>query len=357
MSEDAIRRAEALDDFGARAFALTNRLQIDAIRGRPDAMREPVEALRKLVSVKDTPLWELNARGYAIWARGPLQPDPAVAANELGEIMAAKHERKELMRIYHWYGLVAELQSAAGACDDALVSVAKGLEIAAQTGGHCKDLYLYRVRGDVLAKRNSNAAEAAYREALRVAGEQDARTFGLQAAHALGKLYRSMNRATDAHAVLTPALEGFSPTSEFPEIEEAQKLLDALVGTDEVKNAAASRQRRLKLQTSYGQALFWSKGFGAEETKAAFIRAQELAAGIGDTAERFPTYYGLWIGGLARGELAFARQTAKTFLHDAKREGRSTEIAVATRNLGFTYLCQGEFSKRRRKSRRGAENL
>ena len=344
MSEDAIRRAEASDDFGARAFALTNRLQIDAIRGRPDAMREPAEALRKVVSEKSTPLWELNAKGYAIWARGPLQPDPAAGANELGEIIAAKLERKELMRIYHWYGLVAELQSASGACEDALVSVAKGLEIAAQTGGHCKDSYLYRVRGDVLAKRNSNAAEAAYREALRVAGEQDARTFGLQAAHALGKFYRSMNRATDAHAVLTPVLEGFSPTSEFPEIEEAQKLLDALVGTDEVKNAAASRQRRLKLQTSYGQALFWSKGFGAEETKAAFIRAQELAAGIGDTAERFPTYYGLWIGGLARGELAFARQTAKTFLHDAKREGRSTEIAVATRNLGFTYLCQGEFS-------------
>jgi hypothetical protein len=115
--------------------------------------------------------------------------------------------------------------------------------------GRCKDSYLYRLRGDVLAKRDSNAAEAAYREALRVAREQDARTYGLQAAHALAKLYRSMNRATDAHAMLTPALEGFSPTSEFPEIEEAQKLLAALVETDEVKNAAASRQRKLKLQT------------------------------------------------------------------------------------------------------------
>ena len=113
----------------------------------------------------------------------------------------------------------------------------------------CKDSYLYRVRGDVLAKRDSNAAEA-YRAALRVAREQDARTYGLQAAHALAKLYRSMNRATDAHAMLTPALEGFSPTSEFPEIEEAQKLLAALVETDEVKNAAASRQRKLKLRTS-----------------------------------------------------------------------------------------------------------
>src|SRR6202007_1503456 len=41
----------------------------------------------------------------------------------------------------------------------------------------------------------------------------------------------------------------------------------------------ASRKRRLRLQTSYGQAMMWSKGFGAPETKAAFTRAKELAAG------------------------------------------------------------------------------
>jgi len=228
MSGDAIRRAEALDDFGARAFALTNRLQIDAMRGRPDAMREPAEALRKLVSEKATPLWELNARGYAIWARDPVHLDPAAAANEFGEIIAAKLERKELMRIYHWHGLLAQLQSAAGACEDALASVAMGLEIAAQTGGHCKDSYLYRVRGDVLAKRDAAAAEAAYREALRVAHEQSARTFELQAALSLAKFYQSTGRAADAHAVLAPALEGFSPTPEFPEIEEAQTLLALL---------------------------------------------------------------------------------------------------------------------------------
>ena len=171
MSEAAIRRAEALDDFGARAFALTNRLQIDVVRGRPDAMREPAETLRTLVSEKSTPLWELNARGYAIWARDPAQLDPAAAAHEFGEIIAAKLERKELLRIYHWYGLVAELQGAAGAFEDALGSVAKGLEIAVQTSGHCKDSYLYCVRGDVLAKRDAAAAEAAYHEAQRAARE------------------------------------------------------------------------------------------------------------------------------------------------------------------------------------------
>jgi hypothetical protein len=43
--------------------------------------------------------------------------------------------------------------------------------------------------------------------------------------------------------VLASALAGFSPTQEFPEIAEAQALLAALAETDEVKSAAASRQR------------------------------------------------------------------------------------------------------------------
>jgi hypothetical protein len=47
-------------------------------------------------------------------------------------------------------------------------------------------------------------------------------------------------------------LEVFAPTPEFPEIAEAQVLLAALVETDEVKTAATARQRRLKLQTDYG---------------------------------------------------------------------------------------------------------
>jgi hypothetical protein len=49
------------------------------------------------------------------------------------------------------------------------------------------------------------------------------------AALALAKLYQSTNRVADAHAMLAPALEGFSAaTPEFAEIEQAQTLRAAL---------------------------------------------------------------------------------------------------------------------------------
>jgi len=50
----------------------------------------------------------------------------------------------------------------------------------------------------------------------------------LRAALSLAKLHRAANRDTDAHAVLAPAVEGFPPIQQFPELSEAQALLAAL---------------------------------------------------------------------------------------------------------------------------------
>jgi len=107
--------------------------------------------------------------------------------------------------------------------------------------------------------------------------------------------------------------------------------------------ASASANRRLKLQTDLGKAFMWSRGFGAEESKTAFIRARELAAAIEDATERFTIYYGLCIGHMVRGEFGFAREIAETFLREAEREARITECGVARRLVGFTCFWQGDF--------------
>ena len=80
---------------------------------------------------------------------------------------------------------------------------------------------MHRTRGDILLRRdpaNPAPAEEALLIAIAVAGRRGTRSFELRAALSLG-------RPADAHAVLAPALEGFSPTPEMPEIAEAQALL------------------------------------------------------------------------------------------------------------------------------------
>jgi predicted ATPase len=114
-------------------------------------------------------------------------------------------------------------------------------------------------------------------------------------------------------------------------------------GRSAAATASASANQRLKLQTDLGKALMWSRGFGAEESKAAFIRARELAAAIDNPTERFTIYYGLWVGNTVRGELRFAREVAETFLREAEREARTTECGFGCRLLGHTCLWQGDF--------------
>jgi predicted negative regulator of RcsB-dependent stress response len=91
--------------------------------------------------------------------------------------------------------------------------------------------YLHRLRGDILLKRDPSdpaPAEDAYRTAMAIAKQQSARSYELLASLSLAKLYRSTRRPADARAVLAPALEGFAPTPEMPEIAEAQALLSRL---------------------------------------------------------------------------------------------------------------------------------
>ena len=75
----------------------------------------------------------------------------------------------------------------------------------------------------------------------------------------------------------------------------------------------AAANQRVKLQTDYGQAVMWSKGFATEETKAAFARAAELAAKSDDFSERFAAAYGQWTMARVSGELRWARELTSVF--------------------------------------------
>ena len=258
----------------------------------------------------------------------------------------------ELLReqnVLEYDGLIkfalADAEASAGDLERALAIVEEALATSERTGHRAFDAELHRTRGEMLLKRdpaNPAPAEEAFRTAIAVAKQQGTRSFELRAALALAKLYQSTARPADAHAVLAPALEGFAPTPEMPEIAEAEALLAALADSDEVKAAEAQRERRLHLQTSYGQAMMHSRGYASDEAKTAFARARTLAAGVGDASERFEAYYGLFAGSLVRGELSLARDTAESFLRDAEDEGRMTEAAVARRCVGAARFNQGD---------------
>src|ERR1700693_1733392 len=115
---------------------------------------------------------------------------------------------------------------------------------------------------------------------------------------------------------------------------KAIAMADKAAGADSAPAAGdAALHRRMKLQTDYGQAVMWSKGFAAEETKAAFARAAELAAKTDDFSERFVAAHGQWTMARVRGELRSAHELTSAFLREAEEAGRVTGTRVARRGL------------------------
>jgi class 3 adenylate cyclase/predicted ATPase len=325
------------------------KVYIRCLRNDAESVAVDAEKLLRTSQQHGVELFVMLADVALSWARGRLG-DARSGPNELRRSLAEYTSKGNRLFVPSVLALLAELESAAGDAERALALIEEGLATAQDGGQHYTDSFLHRLRGDILLDRDPDdiePAEEAYRTAIEVAKAQEARSYQLLGSLSLAKLYQSTARPTEAHAVLVPALDGFAPTLEMPEIAEGQALLATLAESEEVKAVVVARRQRLHLQISYGQAVTWLRGYAAEETKTAFARAQELAAGIGNAAERFDVYYSQWAGCMVRGEPESARAMAESFRQDAKNEGTLPDLAAACCTAGRACLSLGDLSQAR----------
>ena len=126
---------------------------------------------------------------------------------------------------------LAEAEAGIDGTDAGLRRLDNALAELGRTEQRWYEAEMHRIRAEILLKRDpadTAAAEQSLQAAIAIAQLQTARSFELRAALSLAKLYRAANRDADAHAVLAPAVEGFPPTEQFPELTEAQTLLATL---------------------------------------------------------------------------------------------------------------------------------
>ena len=230
LSEGTIRDGHASGHVATIVHTYLVRAILEAFRNDPAASLLAAESLLEFARGHDIALYAAWGENWLIWARGRLQ-DPRAGARELRHALAAYMEQGNKVFAPHYYGLIAELEMMADRADAALASVDSGLALAQETGERWTDPLLYRLKGKIILKRdpaNTAGAEEAFIAAIAIARQQGTRSFELRAALSLAKLYQSTGRPAEAHAVLAPALEGFSPTPEMPEIVETQALMGRL---------------------------------------------------------------------------------------------------------------------------------
>jgi predicted ATPase len=127
------------------------------------------------------------------------------------------------------YPALASGEAEIGDFDAALRSIEAA--IVEQDGQHFWDSEAHRIRANIILKRNPAdcaTAQASLQTAIAIARRQHASSFELRAALDLSKMLHAVGRNADARAVLAPALEGFAPTPEMPEIAEALVLMERL---------------------------------------------------------------------------------------------------------------------------------
>jgi predicted ATPase len=172
----------------------------------------------------DMPLYSAYGEFLKPWARWHLgDREGGLAAMRRG--IAACHDMGNVLYTTLFETALAETEADAGEIEAALASIDHAVALTGRTGQRWNEADTHRARGRILLKRdpaNTVPAEEAFLTAIAVAQQQKARSFELRAALSLAKLYQSTGRAADAHAVLAPALKGFSATPEFPEIEQAR---------------------------------------------------------------------------------------------------------------------------------------
>jgi tetratricopeptide (TPR) repeat protein len=124
----------------------------------------------------------------------------------------------------------------------------------------------------------------------------------------------------------------------------------AIALADKAEPAAISNgevSQRVKLQNDYTQAVLWSKGYVADETKAAFERASVLVARPEFSTERLSPLYGQFIWTWTRGEFRAARELVERSLREAEGEGRIADARACRIGVGLAHMQMGDLREAR----------
>ena len=187
--------------------------------------------------------WGTMMRGWALADQG--QDAEGIAQMRKG--LAAIQATGAALRQPYYLGLLAEASGAAGDLEGGLALLTEALALVARTGERWSEAELHRLKGELLLRSKGRRlefavspsdsafcallpeqAEASFRQALDVAGLQQAKAWELRAATSLGRLWQSQGKRKQALDLLAPIYGWFTEGFDTPDLRDAKTLLDEL---------------------------------------------------------------------------------------------------------------------------------
>jgi predicted ATPase len=230
LIDEATRLAGELGHPPTTATVLIYKIAIEVARNDFESVVVDAENFLKISQQHSMGYYLALSRLYLSFGRTQLSNTQG-GVDDFRKSLADYRDQGNRVIVPGFLGALARFEAAAQNYERALALIDEALLLSQEGGDQLYDSNLLRLRGNTLLKRdpaNPAQAEEAFKTSLAIAKQQGARSFELLASLALAKLYQSTGRLVEAHAVLAPALAGFSPTPEMPVIAKAQALLAAL---------------------------------------------------------------------------------------------------------------------------------
>jgi predicted ATPase len=230
----ACRDGEALARELSHPFSVTIALwatgMLHLLRRETSATRETGESMIAHCSEKGLPPFIPMGkifRGGALAEAGELAEGITELRQGIAGVRATGTEYT-LPLFYAWLG---ELCGKGGHVEEGLSSLEEGVVMSEKNGDRFSLPEFHRVRGELLlarSARSKNEAEDAFRQAIKIAREQEAKSLELRAATSFARLWGEQRKRSEAHDLLAPLYGWFTEGFDTADLKEAKALLGEL---------------------------------------------------------------------------------------------------------------------------------
>lgn len=226
LGQEAVTLARELDQPFNQTLAATYLALLQQLCGDASAFRQQADAALGLATTFKAPYYRAWAFVLVAYADAVDHPEPG-RVSRLREAIEAFKKTGARLRLPYFLALLAESCFRAGQHDIGLGVVDEALGEAAARGERFWDADLHRVRGELLLASGAEdgAGERAFRSALEIARQQQAKALELRAATALARLWGRRSRPADALDLLTPLYGSFDQGRLTPDLQVARSLL------------------------------------------------------------------------------------------------------------------------------------
>jgi predicted ATPase len=185
--------------------------------------------MMRLCEEQGFPVFSETSRAY--WHCASFRQPTRSRLAEVAETARRLRVFESNLNVPIWLVALAEGYSAIGDTEAGLATIADALTLIQVTSEREREAELYRLKGELLQKRekaDAAEAEACIRQAIEIARSQQAKMFELRATTSLARLLLTQNRREEVRMLLAEVYNWFTEGFDTADLTNAKALLDEL---------------------------------------------------------------------------------------------------------------------------------